>query len=855
MNLSKTYEPDKYEPTVYAMWETSGAFAPTGKGDPYSIVMPPPNANGNLHVGHAYMIPIEDILTRYYRMQGRDTIWIPGADHAGFETWVVFERALNKEHKSRFDYSREDLYKMTWDFVERNRGNMELQIRALGASCDWSSTVFTLDKKVIDTVYKTFHKLWDDGLVYRGNRIVNYCPKHQTSFADIEVVYKTEKSHLWHIAYPLTDRAGEIEVATTRPETMLGDVAIAVHPDDPKYKKLVGKTVTVPLVGRQIPIIADEGVELGFGTGAVKITPAHDPLDFEIGQRHNLEAIPVIGTDGRITYNKEIPEKYQGMTADEARQAVVDDLQKVGAMRQIEDFSHDVPHCYKCDTVIQPLLMKQWFINVKPLAAKAKQAVADGQIRFIPEQKGRELERYYDELRDWNISRQIPWGIPIPAFHVADDPDDWIFDTRVDQTEIEVNGKTYIRDEDTFDTWFSSGQWPFVTTDYLQNGRLSRFYPNAVMETGVDILRAWVARMVMLGLYMTGQVPFKDVFLHGLILDEHGKKMSKSKGNVVNPMEIIAKYGSDALRVGIVMNRSAGQAQAFSEASVIAGRNFCNKLWNIARYIENRAGDDITVDQVDNAKPETIADHWILAKLDQAREQLDNHIANYRFAEAMETIYHVIWDSLADWYIEASKTKANPTFMRRVLSIALRLVHPFAPFVSETIWTTIRGKESLLISQPWPKALRYNKDKATDFDKVIALVSELRYAISQLPNGKKYTLTYDDNRVVEENRELIKDLAKLAAVKHDGTPTGLKVISGRNLSWLVLTEEEVAEYKDKLSQQLEKLKNEIYALEKRLSNKGYVDKAPANLVQETRDSLADKKRESTHIAEEINSIS
>lgn len=855
MNLSKTYEPDKYEPTVYAMWETSGAFAPTGKGNPYSIVMPPPNANGNLHVGHAYMIPIEDILTRYYRMQGRDTIWIPGADHAGFETWVVFERALNKEHKSRFDYSREDLYKMTWDFVERNRGNMELQIRALGASCDWSSTVFTLDKKVIDTVYKTFRKLWDDGLVYRGNRIVNYCPKHQTSFADIEVVYKTEKSHLWHIAYPLTDRAGEIEVATTRPETMLGDVAIAVHPDDPKYKKLVGKMVTVPLVGRQIPIIADEGVELGFGTGAVKITPAHDPLDFEIGQRHNLEAIPVIGTDGKITHNREIPVKYQGMTADEARQAVVDDLQKAGAMRQIEDFSHEVPHCYKCGTVIQPLLMKQWFINVKPLATKAKQAVADGQIRFVPEQKGRELEHYYDELRDWNISRQIPWGIPIPAFHAANNPDDWIFDTRVDQTEIEVDGKTYIRDEDTFDTWFSSGQWPFVTTDYLQHGRLSRFYPNAVMETGVDILRAWVARMVMLGLYMTGQVPFKDVFLHGLILDQHGKKMSKSKGNVVNPMEIIAKYGSDALRVGIVMNRSAGQAQAFSEASVIAGRNFCNKLWNIARYIENRAGDGVTVDQVENAKPVTVADHWILAKLDQAREQLNGHIANYRFAEAMETVYHVIWDNLADWYIEASKTEADPAFMRRVLSIALRLVHPFAPFVSETIWTTIRGKESLLISQPWPKPLRYNKDRAADFDKVIALVSELRYAISQLPNTKKYTLTYNDNRVVEENRQLIKNLAKLAAVKHDSTPVGLKVISGRSLSWLVLTDEEVAEYKDKLSQQLEKLKNEIYALEKRLSNKGYIDKAPANLVQETRDSLADKKRESTHIAEEINSIS
>ena len=853
MKLSKTYEPDKYEPSIYALWETSGAFMPTGKGDPYSIVMPPPNANGNLHVGHAYMIPIEDILTRYYRMKGRDTVWIPGADHAGFETWVVFERYLNSQGKSRFDYSREELYQMTWDFVEKNRGNMELQIRALGASCDWSSTVFTLDKKVIDTVYQTFHKLWNDGLIYRGNRIVNYCPHHQTSFADIEVEYREEKSHLWHIAYPLTSGVGEIEVATTRPETMLGDVAIAVHPDDPKYQDLIGKTVTVPLVGREIPIIADEGVELGFGTGAVKITPAHDPLDFEIGQRHHLPQLQVIGLDGKIT--DVAPVKYRGLTADEARFEVIEDLKRVGAMRQIEDFVHQVPHCYKCGAVIQPLLMKQWFINVKPLAKRAREAVEDGKIHFVPTQKGYELIHYYDELRDWNISRQIPWGIPIPAFRNVNDPDDWIFDTRVEQKEIEVDGQTYRRDEDTFDTWFSSGQWPFVTTDYLNDGKLSKFYPNAVMETGADILRAWVARMIMLGLYMTNKVPFKDVFLHGLILDEHGQKMSKSKGNVVNPMEIIGKYGSDALRIGIVMNRSAGQAQAFSESSVVAGRNFCNKLWNIARYIEDKADEaNVTTDEVDEAKPETIADHWILSRLEQARINLNNHISNYRFAEAIETVYHCIWDELADWYIEASKSDGNPAFMRRILGIALRLVHPFAPFVSETIWTTIRGKESLLISQSWPTELRYSKDKANDFNKVIELVDELRNIQGQLPK-RKYCLVYEESRVVSENEELIASLAKLKDVKQDRTPHGLRIVLPSSTTWLELADEEINSYKDDLQAKLEKLKNEIYALEKRLANKGYVEKAPTALVEETKKQLADKKRQTTHIGEQLAEIS
>ncbi len=851
MKLPKTYEPSQYEPAIYALWETSGAFAPTGQGKPYSIIMPPPNANGNLHVGHGYMIPLQDILIRYHRMRGYDTVWIPGADHAGFETWVVFERSLEKQGKTRFDFSREELYKMTWDFVEKQRGNMELQLRALGASCDWSSLVFTLDKKVIDTVFQTFKLLWDDGLVYRGERIVNYCTFHHTSFADIEIVFKDDSSCLWHISYPLSSGEGEITIATTRPETLLGDVAIAVNPNDNRYINLIGKTVKLPLTDREIPIIADEAVDIDFGTGAVKITPAHDPLDFEIGQRHELNSISIIGQDGLITDNA--PEKYRGLTATDAREAVIKDLETAGRLTRTEKYSHQVPHCYKCDTVIQPLLMKQWFISTRVLAQKAKMAIQDGQIKFTPSQKANEIIHYLDELKDWNISRQIPWGIPIPAFHNIDDPDDWIFDDRVEETEITVNGKTYIRDNDTFDTWFSSGQWPFITTDYLSDGELSRFYPNSVMETGADILRPWVSRMIMLGLYRTGKVPFKDVFLHGLILDEHGQKMSKSKGNVINPMEVIEEFGSDALRIGIIMNRSAGQSQAFSPATVVAGRNFCNKLWNIARFIEGK-GDDITRSQIDNSQPETIAENWIFGKLDNARTQIENHLSNYRFAEAADTIYHTVWDDLADWFIEASKQNARPEFLRNVLNITLRLAHPFAPFVTETIWTTLRNDNTTLIAQNWPDVLQYNKDSADSFDAIIDLVSEIRHILSDLPNGK-YGILYQNDEFIAENTDLIKQLANLSSIDHTDQPRGLKVPSTANEVWLNISDDMIYEHQARLELKLVDIRKQIKNLETRLDNESYVSNAPENLVNESRSQLAESKLLESKIAAELTDAS
>ena len=456
MKFSKAYEPNQYEPDVYAMWEKSGAFKPSNKANanPYSIVMPPPNANGNLHIGHGLTIALEDILTRYHRLIGDNTWYIPGADHAGFETWVVYERYLESQGKTRFDYTRDELYDQVWNFVHEQRGNMELQIRALGASCDWDSLTFTLDQKVIDTVYKTFERLWHDGLIYRGEKLVNYCTKHQTAFADIEVTHKDEKGKLWRISYPLVnprDGITDIVVSTTRPETMLGDTAIAVNPKDERYQNIIGEKVKLPLTDREIPIIADEHADMSYGTGAVKITPAHDPNDYEVAQRHNLEMITVIGFDGRM--NDKAGANYEGLTTEECRKKILNNLDNNGYLRGEENITHSVGHCYKCDTIIEPLLKEQWFINVKPLAERAIKVLNENKIKFHPASKKKALINYLKNIRDWNISRQIPWGIPIPAFKNAEDPTDWIFDTRVNEEEIEIDGKKYLRDNDTFDTF------------------------------------------------------------------------------------------------------------------------------------------------------------------------------------------------------------------------------------------------------------------------------------------------------------------------------------------------------------------------------------------------------------------
>lgn len=849
MKLPKVYEPDQYEPTIYALWETSGAFIPTGQGEPFSVIMPPPNANGNLHIGHALDMNLKDILARYHRMKGRDTIYIPGADHAGFETWVVYEKELAARGESRFDFSREKLFQQVWDFVAAKRGDMELQLRALGTSASWDDLVFTLDEKVITTVYATFKRLWDDELIYRGERIVNYCTFHQTSFADIEVEHKEAEDTIWTIAYPLLDRVGEIEVATTRPETMLGDTAIAVHPEDPRYKDLIGERVKLPISEREIPIVADEAVEREFGTGAVKVTPAHDPTDYEIGQRHNLPSISVIGTDGTMTAEAGLD--FSGIDSLEARKKIIAILKSVDALKKTEAIKHAVGHCYKCGTRIQPLLKEQWFLKVRPLAERAKAAIEVGDITFTPAGKGRLVTQYLENLRDWNLSRQIPWGIPIPAFQNTADPDDWIFDIRIEKETIEVDGKIYKREEDTFDTWFSSGQWPFIVTGVHEaDNELKRFYPSNVMETGADLLDRWVSRMIMLGLYCTDRVPFHHVYMHGMVLDERGQKMSKSKGNVINPMEIVSSYGSDALRLGIVAKRSAGQNQAFSTTSVVAGRNFCNKLWNIARFIEPHLEDT----NGRPSEPTSIADHWVVSRLERAREAVESHLEAYRFAEAADVVYHTVWDEIADWYLEASKLDQNPPLMAWVLETCLSLAHPFAPFVTEAIWTTLGRSQTPLISSPWPGAKQFDAIAAEEFEQLKTLISEIRFVTSELPGGKQ-TLLFEHDSLIEDNADLIAKLAKLAAVTHVEQPQGLRLAVPNREAWIKVTEEVLYEHQSKLEVRLAETRNRIEALKSRIDNPRYVEQAPPQVVEETRRELDEQSSLAERLSRELEVLS
>lgn len=849
MQLAKQYIPNDYEPNIYALWETSGALEPTGVGKPYSIIMPPPNANGNLHIGHALDMNLKDILIRYHRMKGDDAVFIPGADHAGFETWVVYERELTKQGKSRFDFLRDQLYSQVWNFVQEKRGNMELQLRALGVSASWKHLTFTLDDKVINTVYDTFKKMWDDNLVYRGERIVNYCTEHQTSFADIEVEHKNEKGKLWKIAYPTLDKIGEIIVATTRPETMLGDVAVAVHPDDERYKKLIGTRILLPIVDKEIPIIADEYVDMSYGTGAVKITPAHDPNDFEIAKRHDLPIESIISPEGKMI---NVPAQFLGLTPVEARARVLEALEALELRRGETEIEHAVGHCYKCGSVIEPMIKEQWFIKTQSLAQPAIDALKKEEITFYPASKRKELIAYLEQLKDWNISRQIPWGIPIPAFVNENDPKDWIFDTRTNEQSIVVNGTTYIREEDTFDTWFSSGQWPYIVTDYLTGGDLANYFPTDMMETGMDIMRAWVSRMIMLSLYRTGKLPFKEVYLHGMVNDEHNQKMSKSKGNVINPMELVAEFGSDATRMGVISGRAPAQSQAFNKGSVIAARNFCNKLWNIARFVEAQIGDN---HQIVDLEPQTPADHWIIRQLNDAANNIAVRLEQYRFSEASETVYHTIWDDVADWYIESSKTAINRPLLSWVLATSLKIAHPFAPFVTETIWQTLNYTDGILMREAWPTPEKFDPIAAEQFEQLKLLVAEGRWVIAELPGNKKYRLLYGNDSLIADNQDTIKHLMRLEAIEHTDQPRGLRLAAANREAWLDIDSETLYQHQENLEMRLAEARQKLAGLKKRLENPTYVEKAPAHLVEETREQLAEQEKIITRLVSELEVIS
>lgn len=835
MKLPKNYEPREYESDIYRLWEESGAFKPTGnEKQAYSIVMPPPNANAGLHIGYALTNALEDISTRYNRMQGKPALLLPGSDHAGFETQVVYEKKLAEEGKSRFDFTREELYARIWDFVQDNKGLFESQIRALGASCDWSQYTFTLEDKIVKSAYATFKKMWGEGLIYRGERLVNYCTFHGTGFADIEVAYEDAATPLYYMKY------GPFELATTRPETKFGDTAIAVHPDDKRYKQYVGKTVEVEGVNGlfEIQVVADKMVDPQFGTGVVKITPAHDFDDWEVAQRHNLPAVKVIDNNGRLN---DRAGRFSGLTVKEAKAEVVKALEEKDLLTKVDkNYKNRIGKCYKCGTVIEPMLMKQWFINMKPLALAAIKKLRGGKIKFYPNSKKDQLIKYLEGLKDWNISRQIAWGIPIPAFVNVEDEDDWIFDESVQDLTIVRNGREYRRDPDVFDTWFSSSSWPYATLEYPENKRLKKFYPNGLMETGGEILYPWVSRMIMLGLYVTGKVPFKEVYIHGYVMAEDGSKMSKSVGNVVDPMPIIEKYGSDALRMGIVSGRSAATNTGYDARKVVEARNFCNKLWNIARYVETKVK---TAEAEQTPRPETPAEHWILGRLADAKSRLNSLLEKYEFSEAYETIYHLIWDDIADWYIEASKNRDNPKMLAYVLEFSLKLVHPFAPFVTETIWQTLYPKtNTMLISQIWPDVIEYDEDQAKDFEKLKSIITEVRH-IKTLLNVPGGDLVHTSSKLIEKNRKLIVKLAGLNEVKSLEKRQGIALTQTSESCSLDLGEKNATKLVASLEDREDKLNKNIKTLKERLANKNYMSKAPAELISETRTQLENVESE------------
>jgi valyl-tRNA synthetase len=687
--MEPQYDHTKYESEIYRKWEGSGAFSPSfaSRLSPFTIIMPPPNANDPLHIGHARFVAIEDVLIRYHRMKGEPTLWLPGSDHAGIETQFVFEKKLREKGQSRFDFDRDTLYKMIWDYVQDNTGVMESQLKKLGASCDWSRFKYTLDPEIIKIVYKTFKKLYDDGLIYRGERIVNYCPRCGTAYSQLEVVYVECDDNFYYLDY------GTVTIATTRPETIFADVAVAVNPKDKKYQKLIGKTAKIPLINREIPVIEDNLVDISFGTGALKITPAHDPTDFEIGRAHKLPLISVIDEKGRMTGT---PEKYIGMKAEEARAEVVKDLRAAGKIKKIEVIHHTVGTCYKDHGLIEPMVSKQWFIKVEPLTKKALTSIKNKEVRFAVKRYEKIAINWLKNLRDWNISRQIVWGMRIPAWR-CEKCLEWTITAGEVPTACGRCGHDKLtQDIDTFDTWFSSGQWPFATLQTTQKGDFDKFYPTSVMETAYDIIPFWVIRMIMLGLYATGKVPFKEVVIHGLVRDREGQKISKSKGNVINPIEMAEKYGADSLRMGLIWGGLIENDITLDEQKINGQRKFANKVWNIARFV--------TSNQSVNKVAKNADDEIILNELKQTIKNVSKDLDKFRLNEAAEEIYDFIWHKFADVYIEKVKDRreeAQPT-LEKVLADSVKLLHPFMPFVTEQIWHEM-GNKDLLISSSWPK--------------------------------------------------------------------------------------------------------------------------------------------------------
>ena len=867
--LAKNYNPAEFEDRIYADWCDKGYFKPDGddKKPTFSIVIPPPNVTGQLHMGHALDETLQDILVRTKRMQGYSTLWVPGTDHAGIATQIKVEERLRvDEGLSRYDLGREKFLERVWDWKDSYEARITGQLKKLGASCDWSRQRFTMDEGCSRAVREVFVNLYNKGLIYRGHRIINWCPRCLTALSDAEVEYKDQPGFFWHIKYPIKGEDGYVEIATTRPETMFGDTAVAVNPEDEATKHLIGKTLILPIVNREIPVIADDYVEIGFGTGCVKITPAHDPNDFLVGQRHNLEQIKVMNDDATMNA---YAGKYEGMDRYTCRKALVADLEADGFLVKTVPHDHNVGTCYRCGTTVEPLTSDQWFVKMKPLAEPAIEAVENGSIRFVPERFSKNYFNWMNNILDWCISRQLWWGHRIPAFYC-----DECGHMEVSKTDIDTcpkcGGKVR-QEEDVLDTWFSSALWPFSTLGWPdETADLKRYYPTDTLVTGYDIITFWVSRMIFSGLEHMDEKPFSTVFIHGLVRDAQGRKMSKSLGNGIDPLKVIEEYGADALRFALATGNAPGNDMRFSDEKIEAARNFANKLWNASRFVlMNLTESDEELLAPANEADLTIEDKWILSKFNRLAKTVNDNVASYELGVALAEIYSFTWDTFCDWYIEMAKSRifeggaaaltAKRTLVK-VLSGILELLHPYMPFITEEIYQAIPHKSESIMIAAYPQfdaELNY-ADAEEDVERIIACITAIRTRRAEMnvPPSKKAKL-YVVTKYAETFNRAAKILEKLASASEviltDGYESDDAVMIATEAGRLYIPLAEVIDFekeKARLTAEMKKNDGEIERIEKKLANEGFVAKAPAAVIDGERAKLKKylEVRESLQVA-------
>ncbi len=857
--LAKGYEPKDVEEKWYSFWEENELFKPdlSSQRDPFCIVIPPPNVTGFLHMGHALNNTLQDILCRYKRMCGYNVLWQPGMDHAGIATQNVVEKDLASKGMTRHEVGRDRFVELVWEWREKYGGVIMNQLKRLGSCCDWSRERFTMDEGLSRAVLEVFVQLYEEGLIYRGDYIINWCPRCHTALADLEVEHEERDSFLYHIRYPFEDGEGHLVVATTRPETMLGDTAVAVNPEDERYTGTSGRHVILPLLDKPIPVIFDRYVEMEFGTGALKITPAHDPNDFEIGTSHGLDVVKVIDDDGRMN---ELAGPYKDMDRFECRDKVLKDLDAAGLLEKVEPYRHSVGHCYRCATMIEPLLSKQWFVRVKPLAEKAIDAVREGRTRIVPSQWEGVYYEWMTNIRDWCVSRQIWWGHRIPAWY-CDDCGRVMVAKEAPSTCVECGRSALRQDTDVLDTWFSSALWPFSTLGWPdQTEYLRTFYPTSVLITGFDILFFWVARMMMMGIHFMGDVPFRDVYIHALVRDAGGQKMSKSKGNVIDPLEIIDRYGTDAFRFTLAALAAQGRDVKLSEERIAGYRNFVNKIWNSARLALMNLDDKDAGEEPDDAVF-TLADRWILTRLNQVTRGVREAIEEYRFNDAASLCYHFTWHEFCDWYLEMAKQglysdhetlKRSTRFvLRKAMLGVLRLIHPFMPFVTEELWNRMPGTSGSIMTAPFPRPGDYPFDESAtaEMELLSGLITTVRNIRGEMniPPGKSVNVVVEmsgknEAGVIGDNVSHIRALAGVGeaeivenAEKPEASATG--VFGDNQVHVLLKGLLDFEEEKKRLSKAIQKIEKEMTLYNKKLANQGFVQKAPSEIVDEVREKV------------------